>query len=275
MMPRGLPPRARTQAPSIPGNVDGTGAVDVALDVALVPAEAREADIAIVVDQIRASTTITTILDAGIAELVIAPGVAAARRMARETGAILAGEHEARMPRGFDYDNSPSRLSQAALGGRRLILCSTNGTRVLGRVQSWRHVLVGCLRNADAVAEAAVALAQPGATIQVICAGSRGRFVLEDAVAAGSIVSGLCRRAGAALRLTDAAAAALRLYESFPDPQAAIAGSEGAETLRRIGAIEDIAYCAVENATRTVPMLQPGSPMRLAAWDGSMSSPTT
>ena len=271
MEPRGLFPPARTQAPTVPSRAGAAGPAR-RLDVALVPSEARDASIVIVVDQIRASTTITTVLDAGVEELVVASGVAAARHMARQTGAILAGEFHARMPRGFDFDNSPSRLSRATLAGRKLILCTTNGTRVLGRVQGVQHVLVGCLRNADAVGEATLALADPGATIQIVCAGSQGRFVLEDAVAAGAIVSGLRRRVGEALQLTDAAKAALRLYQSFPDTWTAMVGSQGAETLRQIDALEDIAYCAVESATRTVPILLPGTPMRLAAWGGPVTS---
>ena len=163
------------------------------IDVALVPRAAQVAPgrVLIVIDQIRASTTITTVLDLGCTDLLLAGDVRTARRLGRQTGFLLAGERLARKPPGFDFDNSPSELARAGLGGRGLILSTTNGTAVLRRLRAADAVLVGCLRNARAVASAAVSLAGsigPHGSVQVVCAGRLGRFVLEDAVAAGVIV---------------------------------------------------------------------------------------
>ena len=163
------------------------------IDVALVPRAARVAPgrVLIVIDQIRASTTITTVLDLGCSDLFLAGDVRAARRLGRMTGSLIAGERLARKPPGFDFDNSPSELARARLDGRSLVLSTTNGTAVLRRLRGADDVLVGCLRNARAVASAAVGLARaagPGGSVQVVCAGRLGRFVIEDAVAAGVIV---------------------------------------------------------------------------------------
>jgi 2-phosphosulfolactate phosphatase len=243
------------------------------IDVALVPQTARVAPgrVLIVIDQIRASTTITTVLDLGCTDLFLAGDVRAARRLGRLSGSLIAGERLARKPPGFDFDNSPSELARAGLGGRSLVLSTTNGTAVLRRFRAADAVLVGCLRNARAVAAAAVGLARasgPDGSVQVVCAGRLGRFVIEDAVAAGVIVGRIAEVLGGdgePAVLTDAAAAAVRLRASFPDLLAAMAQSDGGATLREIGQPDDIAFCAEEDASSTVPRLVAGEPMRIVA----------
>ncbi len=247
------------------------------IDVALVPQVARiaGADALIVVDQIRASTTITTLLDLGCSDLIVTGAVAAARRLGRETGGLLVGERHARRPPGFDYDNSPSILSRAPVRGRSVVLSTTNGTAMLRRVRRADRVLVGCIRNARACAEAAVRLAEAaaggagvgaGGVVRIICAGREGRFVLEDAIAAGVIVGRAVealRARGGEARLTDAAKAAVRIREGYPDLLTAMQLSDGGNTLREIGLEADIAFCAEEDASTTVPILRDGSPMRV------------
>ena len=243
------------------------------IDVALVPQTARVAPgrVLIVIDQIRASTTITTVLDLGCTDLFLAGDVRAARQLGRLTGSLIAGERLARKPPGFDFDNSPSELARAGLGGRSLVLSTTNGTAVLRRFRAADAVLVGCLRNARAVAAAAVGLARasgPDGSVQVVCAGRLGRFVIEDAVAAGVIVGRIAEVLGddgEPAVLTDAAVAAVRLRASFPDLLAAMAQSDGGATLREIGQPDDIAFCAEEDASSTVPRLVAGEPMRIVA----------
>ena len=240
------------------------------IDVALVPQTARVAPgrVLIVIDQIRASTTITTVLDLGCTDLFLAGDVRAARLLGRLTRSLIAGERLARKPPGFDFDNSPSELARAGLGGRSLVLSTTNGTAVLRRFRAADAVLVGCLRNARAVAAAAVGLARasgPDGSVQVVCAGRLGRFVIEDAVAAGVIVGRIAEVLGEPAVLTDAAVAAVRLRASFPDLLAAMAQSDGGATLREIGQPDDIAFCAEEDASSTVPRLVAGEPMRIVA----------
>lgn len=243
------------------------------IEVALVPQVARTAgaDALIVIDQIRASTTITTLLDLGCSVLIVTGSLAAARRLGRETGSLLVGERHTRRPPGFDYDNSPSILSRAPVRGRSVVLSTTNGTAMLRRVRRADRVLVGCIRNARACAEAAVGLAETagggaGGVVRIICAGREGRFVLEDAIAAGVIVGRAVEALGPRgleAHLTDAAKAAVRLRESYPDLLTAMQLSDGGTTLREIAQEDDIPFCAEEDASTTVPILRDGSPMRV------------
>lgn len=243
------------------------------LDVALVPAAARTDDgaVLIVIDQIRASATIVTLLDIGCPDVFLAGNSASARRVARATGSLLAGEWRARKPADFDFDNSPSEIACADLRGRSVVLSTTNGTAILHRVRDAAHLLIGCLRNARACARAAVEIAErEDLGIRIVCAGRHGRFVLEDAVAAGEIARGVLAEAAARgidVDVLDPAVAALRLREAEGDMVVAMTECDGGRTLREIEQEDDIAYCAAVDATATVPVVLAGPPMRVERLD--------
>lgn len=243
------------------------------IDVALVPQVALATDpgVLIVIDEIRASTTITTLIDGGCREVRLAGDPDAARTVARTTGSLLAGELHAVKPPDFDFDNSPAQLAGVDLRGRSVVLSSTNGTAVLDRLRRDAPVLVGCIRNASAVAAAAVSLAIPGdGIVRIVCAGREGRFVLDDAVAAGLIVGRLVEAAharGQEVVVSDAATAAMRLREAWPTLLAALEASDGGVTLRLIGAEADIPFCAEEDATTTVPVVRYEAVMRAVPFE--------
>ena len=128
-------------------------------------------------------------------------------------------------------------------------------------------VLVGCLLNARACAEAAVAAASAlGVGIGVVCAGTLGRFALDDAVAAGvlvgRIIDALAAR-GSGWHLTDAAIAAVRLRSAFPDVEEALAESVAGKLVTRLGAGDDVPLCARIDVSGTVPVLRPGHPLKV------------
>ena len=237
------------------------------IDVALVPSQARgwPATVCVVIDELRASSTMTTLLDLGATEVFLTQNLGAARRLAAERGSLLAGERHGVTPRGFDYNNSPAELSGGDFDGRSVVLSTSNGTAVLARVQHMPTVLVGCLLNARAAAEAAVAAASSrGIGIGIVCAGTLGRFALDDAVAAGVLVGrmidALAAR-GSGWRLTDAAIAAVRLRSAFPEVEEALAESVAGKLVTRLGAGADVPLCARIDVTSSVPILRPGKPL--------------
>ena len=239
------------------------------LDVALLPREvtAWPPRVCVVVDELRASSTIVTALDRGCSELFVTRSLADARALGRAHRGVLAGERDGVTPRGFDYNNSPFQLLSADLAGRTFVLSTSNGTAMLARVRAMPVVLVGCLLNAAAVAEAALrfALARD-LGIGVICAGILGRFAVEDMLASGLIVERLLATAevaGVPLALGDGAIAAHRLATSSPPFEAAFEGTETGNLLHEIDQAEDIAYCAQVDVTGVVPILRPGETLRV------------
>jgi len=107
------------------------------IDVALVPAEAKRwgAAVHVVLDELRASSTIVGLLDRGATAVIPAASLAEARRIARGLGsvAVLVGEHHVVRAPGFDFGNSPAEIAQADLAGRTAVLSTRNGTAVLAR----------------------------------------------------------------------------------------------------------------------------------------------
>ena len=237
------------------------------IDVALVPSEARSwrDTVCIVIDELRASSTITTLLDSGCSRLYLTSGLQTARRLGREHDGLLVGEREGIRPPGFDFNNSPAELSRGDVRGRVVVLSTSNGTKVLSQLTDTPATLIGCLLNARVSAEAAVSLAgQFGARVGVVCAGTLGRFALDDAVAAGVLVERITaalRSRGEEASLTEAAVAAVRLYRSYPDLVTPLRESVAGRLVTKLGAGDDVPFCARVDVSSSVPILRPGAPL--------------
>lgn len=244
------------------------------VDVALVPGEARRwhGTVCIVVDVLRASSTIVTLFDRGCRTVIPAGSVTEARRLARKHGYVLAGERDGLAPPGFDFGNSPSELAHAALEGKTVVLTTSNGTVALRRLAHAPAVLIGCLLNATACCQQGLALAERyDAPLGIVCAGRHGYFVLDDSVCAGFLVEtvmGLLRSRGEECTLGDAARAAWRLWRSYPDFCTAFRESASGRRVMEIGLEEDMVFCARPDVSRGVPILVQATPPRLEQLDG-------
>lgn len=195
----------------------------------------------IVVDVLRASSSIVTLLERGCERVVIAEDVRYARKLhERLPDHLLCGEVGGLPPEGFDYGNSPVEFSRLDLAGKSVILATTNGTRALKDVAGEASaVLVGCLLNRRAVAQTARTLAEEsGADITIVCAGDAGSSD-EDFGAARSIV--------------EAFHAAVN---SEFDAEREVHASRHADELRAIGLGEDVEYCAQLDVSEVVPAMQ-------------------
>lgn len=237
------------------------------IDVALVPAQAAAwpPTVCVVVDQLRASSTLTTVLELGCSEVVVTASLREARRLARERGSLLAGERGGRTVPGFDVNNSPAELRAIGMQGRGVVLSTTNGTAVLSRLRTMPVVLVGCLMNASACAEAAVAEAEArNVGIGIVCAGRLGRFALDDAIAAGLIVSRVIDAAsgrGRLCQMSDAARGAMIMRSAYANDLAALRESSSGQLLISLGAEADIELCGRTDSSSTVPVLRSGRPL--------------
>ena len=211
------------------------------VDVAFTPLDIRPHQVAVVVDVLRASSTIVAALKAGCRRVLCTASVERARRL-RAPGRLLAGERGCRRIDDFDRGNSPRALD--FVPADELVLCTTNGTpAILAAVSLADEVLIGSLLNLSALIEAIPA----GKDVTVVCAGTDGCFALEDAYVAGRIV----QRLGAAR--TDAALAAEQLARAYADPTEPLARSANGAVLRATQQAADIAFCARESTAAVVP----------------------
>jgi 2-phosphosulfolactate phosphatase len=210
--------------------------------VAFTPAAAERAPTAVVVDVLRASSTIVQALAAGYRRVLCCAEVEEARRLGADLGdAVLAGERKAAAIPGFALGNSPREFMEPL--GETLVLTTTNGTRaVLAAAAASETVLVGSLLNLEAVSAAA----RDGRDVEVVCAGVQGRFTIDDAYCAGRIAELLGGER------SDAAEAAVRLARSFASAEEGLGASGNPEHALLA---DDIAWCARESVLDVVPRL--------------------
>jgi 2-phosphosulfolactate phosphatase len=228
------------------------------IDVALTLEEARGIPLAgvtaIVLDVVRASTTIVAALAGGARAVLPVATPEEARALGRqgEAGPVLVGgERGGAPPPGFDHGNSPAEYTPDRVRGRTVVFTTTNGTRALLAVAGARRIAVGGFVNAAAVARWAAA--EPG-DVLLVCAGEKGRFCLEDAVCAGLLVS---RLASANRALTDAARAARALWERYgSDLHAMLADATWAQALVKQGRGADLPLCVAVDVHGVVPVLR-------------------
>lgn len=233
------------------------------VDVLLTPSDFLPAALAgrtaVVVDVLRASTTIVEALAAGAREVVPVVEVGEARALRGAPGgagrSVVGGERGGLRCEGFDLGNSPAEYTPAAVEGRRVVLCTTNGTRAIAAAAAGgaADVLVGAFTNLKAVVEAAAA---GGRDVAVLCAGSEGRFSLEDAACAGGIVGGLVHRLGPDADRTDAAAAAETLFRAHRESLVGLlAATTHGRRLVDLGLGDDLPTAAAINRRPVVPVL--------------------
>ena len=208
--------------------------------VAFTPQEAAPAPLAIVVDVLRATSTIAQALAAGYRRILCCAEIDDARDLrAKIPDSLVGGERKAVQIEGFDVGASPREFLEAR--AETLILSTTNGTRaILEAAQHSDEVLLGSLLNLDAVAGAA----QAQDTV-IVCAGFQGAFALDDAYCAGRIVELLDADR------SDAAIASELIAQAFPTPLEGL----NARTYGPAGLEEDIAFCSRESVLDVVPRL--------------------
>jgi 2-phosphosulfolactate phosphatase len=233
-------------------------------DVALLPGQTSDhlRSVCVVVDVLRASSSIATLLERGASPVVAAAGIDEARALrGRLPDYLLCGERGGLPPAGFDYGNSPAEFSRLELAGRGAILATSNGTRLLAGLAEAPLVLVGCLQNRTAVASAALRIARDRhLDIAAVCSAAHGgsTFVLEDALGAGAIVDAAIQ-ASPMIEVSDAGRFARDAFlTASHDLSGAVASTYHARELSEAGFAEDVAYCARLDVSAMVPMLEPG-----------------
>lgn len=219
--------------------------------------EAPPQDVYIVIDVMRATTTLTVMCDAGAKQILAAHTLEQAHEAAQKIpGRLLCGERHTKTPPGFDFGNSPAQFSQLDLSERNLILTTSNGTRALFACPERSTRLAGCFYNAQAVTSHALALAQErGSNISIVCAAEYGYFALEDSTCAGYLARELQLQHPALQtpeNFHDNVRAAITLYEAYPFPKL----REYAQSSRDLiagGQQADLDFCLKKNGSSSVP----------------------
>lgn len=216
------------------------------VDVVFTPDESGAAPTGIVIDVIRATSTICQALASGYTRVFCAAEVEEARALREALGeGILGGERHAVLIPGFDLGNSPREYLEPV--SSTLILSTTNGTRaVVAAAQRCERVFIASLLNLEAVVGA---VREAGDDAVVVCAGVQGTMNLDDTYVAGRIVELL------GWERTDAADASARLVGTWSDAEEAFRASKsGRNLVQNAPHLEgDIPFCARESVLDVVP----------------------
>ncbi len=227
------------------------------VDLCLVPGELNHCQVmhrsVVVIDVLRASTTIVTAFAHGCRAIIPVEEVEEAKRIAATIGdqhVLLGGERGGVRIEGFALGNSPREYRTAAVRDSTIVFTSTNGSRLFRAVQNGALVLVGALVNAEAVTRA---LADAGQEVLLVCAGREGRFSAEDFFCAGLFASRLLKLSPREVELSDAAQIAQRFAAGRASAVRVLQRSEHGRFLASIGFAQDLAVCAEVDAYQVVP----------------------
>lgn len=223
----------------------------------------------VVIDLLRASTTICSALAAGAAAvrpfLEVGEVVRAAEGLDRSQ-VVLGGERGGEIIPGFDLGNSPAEYTADVVFGRQVLFTTTNGTAALRHARLAERIVVGAIVNLSAVADAV----QGADDLQLLCAGTNGHVTREDRLAAGAIAHEVLQRRDD-FELTDAAQrsvgewqellTAAKAFSRSPSAQLAVElrDTQGGKNLVALGMDDDLPRCAEIDKLDLVPVYDPQS----------------
>ncbi len=213
----------------------------------------------LVLDILRATTTIAAALARGARAVLPAASAEDALKLAQNLereSVLLAGERRSERISGFDLGNSPLEMTPEVVGGKTLVMTTTNGIPAVLAAAEGRPVILGAAVNFRAAAAAARQASEETGELAILCAGRDKGFALEDAYAAGrfveAIVPGRLRRS---LEVNDAVLAARELVRKFgADWGKVLSASAHGRYLKRLGFAPDLAFAAQESVLEVVPL---------------------
>ncbi len=216
--------------------------------------------IVVVIDVLRASTTITYAMLAGAREVIPVASVAQAMKIVgnlHSTSTILCGERGGKRVEGFKLGNSPAEYTEEAVAGKALILSTTNGAVALTKAKHARVCFVSSFVNASATVSALGTLEHiENENVVLLCSGSEMEFALEDATYAGMLITKLAA-VYSNPSLNDSARAALSVYHQYgSDIPRTLAACDHGRTLTALGFESDILMAAEIDSVPLVPVLE-------------------
>lgn len=216
-------------------------------------------DVSIMVDALRASSSIVLGLN-NFKEIIPCFTPEEAFKLGEEYNAILAGEREGIKIKGFDIGNSPKAIETYKIPPEKkdtLILTTSNGTRILKDMKS--TVLVGSIVNAEAVGKKSVEIAEN--EIDVVMAGYKGNFALEDFLASGEIIYWIEKELAdnsIEFEISDFAKAAILASRDYENVKKAFYNCNSSRKLKKLNSEDDVTYCVQKNISDNVAIYKNG-----------------
>ena len=213
----------------------------------------------VVVDVLRASSTIVHAIENGIERIIPVAQVEDATRLIPTLDrkkTLLGGERDGLMVDGFDLGNSPLEYVSGTVRDKTLVFSTSNGTVAIARSAAAKQILVGCFLNLSAVVKHLVC--SRAKKVVILCAGNLGQLSLEDFVCGGLLVDGIAESSRARTTLNDGAVAACTLASALDDVGSVARTSSHGRLLAELGFGEDLEFCSRIDRYNTVPVVEDG-----------------
>jgi 2-phosphosulfolactate phosphatase len=207
----------------------------------------------VVIDVLRASTTIITAIQNGAKEVIPVATVEFAVKISGGMfggQTLIGGERNTKKVEGFALGNSPLEYTAEVVSGKTIILYTTNGSKAIVKAKFAENLFVGSYLNLSALADKVVNL---GKDLEILCAGKSNLFSLEDSVCAGRLIKEILRRKEDTI-MTDTAKVSVSLDDSFGrSPLKMLSETEHGLLLIQNGFEDDLKYAANIDTTNVIP----------------------
>jgi len=213
--------------------------------------------IVVIIDVLRATSTIATALHNGAKAIIPVDSVAECIRIGKQIDSITAGERDGKIAEGLDYGNSPFEYPCEFIGGKTLVLTTTNGTRLLQMAldKSAKAIITGSFPNLSAVCDFLLAQNQ---NVILGCAAWKNRVNIEDSLFAGAVIE----RIGEHFSINcDSSQIASALYKEAKPDLFEFMKAKNASHYQRLsgfGLEKDIRYCLTEDIANTTVVYEEG-----------------
>jgi 2-phosphosulfolactate phosphatase len=234
--------------------------IDVFSSVGEVRSEELIGKTVIVIDVLRATSTIVTALAHGC--IAIHPMETIGQvKSGQQEGVILGGERFCKKIQGFDLGNSPLEYEPQIVQNRRIMMTTTNGTRAIHKSLRGETIIAGSFLNGTACARKVIQLRRD---VVIVCSGTKDRFALEDSLCAGYIIQCIQNLSPNGI-LADDLGKAMQLAFSNTSDQLAetLLQCESGKRLSRLGYQDDILHCSRLDLYTNVPILRGNEPLEL------------
>ena len=210
----------------------------------------------VVLDVLRATTTIAAALQAGVQEIFVYPDIESVRQAKKQMrGTLACGEQNCVKPEGFDLGNSPDAFDEQHIG-KNLLMCTTNGTKAILAARGAERIFTAAIVNARAVAKKLTEVAKD---VTLLCAGTNGELAMEDVLGAGMLTLFLSDK-----DLSDSALMARQLFWSCRDDLLRhLRLTAGGQNIIKAKLEKDIEFAARMNIFSAVGEVKDGDPIRI------------
>lgn len=236
------------------------------MEITLSLEKSSSTDLSIVVDAFRASTSITIALDK-FDRIIPAFTPEEAKKIAKKTGRVLAGERGGETLEGFDVGNSPIDISNFNTDSKTLVLTTSNGTRILKNMHS--TILIGCFINAETVAKTSLEIAKKNnyKHIDVVMGGWEGNFAIEDFLASGEILYCIQKELSEKnlngeelneFEINEYGQSAILASRDYEEVKKVIFNTKSSKRLKKLGYGKDIEFAIKKNINNNVAIYKDG-----------------